>query len=250
MGEDSVEWPRDALEIERIDEEAGIADLAASAAAQEPPKLLLVGPAAPLRHLLERPKPTEITVGAKDCFDGRRTERPDELILQICDAHVEPKLLQVHTSEVGAKTGALECPAKHRLLFCIAQSREPRAIIPWTELVEESCDAVGASEPNNADVRRYKVHPASLGQRLDRDLVAHALNDHDRRYVGVRFHIHRRHPMHNQADQRAKEETRAAATARRLMGGTGLEPVTPSLSNPGSVRTRSFLFGEIAWLMS
>jgi hypothetical protein len=32
------------------------------------------------------------------------------------------------------------------------------------------------------------------------------------------------------------------------MGGTGLEPVTPSLSNQGSVRVRSLPFGSTASL--
>jgi hypothetical protein len=36
MGEDTVEWSRDMVEVERLDEEAGVPDLAPSAAAQEP----------------------------------------------------------------------------------------------------------------------------------------------------------------------------------------------------------------------
>jgi hypothetical protein len=34
------------------------------------------------------------------------------------------------------------------------------------------------------------------------------------------------------------------------MGGTGLEPVTPSLSTLSSVRASSLLFVQGAWLMS
>jgi hypothetical protein len=71
IGVVDVERPGDALKIERIDEEAGIADLATSAAAHEPPELLLGGPTAPLRHLLQRPESMEITVGLNDFFDGR-----------------------------------------------------------------------------------------------------------------------------------------------------------------------------------
>jgi hypothetical protein len=81
VGEDSVQRPRNALEIEGVDEDAGVEDLAASAAAHEPPKLLLAGPATPLGHPLECPKPMEITVGAEDFFDGRRTDRTDQLNL-------------------------------------------------------------------------------------------------------------------------------------------------------------------------
>jgi hypothetical protein len=34
------------------------------------------------------------------------------------------------------------------------------------------------------------------------------------------------------------------------VGGTGLEPVAPSLSSRGSVRARSLRFAQGAWLMS
>jgi hypothetical protein len=194
MGEDSVEWPRDALEIERIDEQAGVADLATSAAAHEPPKLLLGGTAAPLRHLLQRPESMEITVGAEDFFDGRHAKRTNQLILQVRDAHVEPELLHFRTSEVGAQTGALECPAKHRLLAGVAETSDAHAVVRRSELVEEASDAVRAPEPNEPDSRRCEVNPAPLGQRLDRDLVAHAFDDHDRATVGlIGCHIHRRH---------------------------------------------------------
>jgi hypothetical protein len=65
MSADLVKWPRDALEIERIEEEAGIPDLAPSAATYESPKLLVGAATTPRRHLLKRPKPMEVTVGSQ-----------------------------------------------------------------------------------------------------------------------------------------------------------------------------------------
>jgi hypothetical protein len=100
MSEDLVKWPRDALEIERIDEEAGVPDLAPSAATHESPKLLVGAATTPRRHLLKRPKAMEVTVGLENFFDSLRTERPDQLILQILVAHVEAELLQLGTREV------------------------------------------------------------------------------------------------------------------------------------------------------
>src|SRR4029450_1712739 len=100
MGKDSVEWPRDALKIERIYAVAGVPDLAASAAAHEPPKLILGGAVAPRRHLLKRSKPVEIVIGVEDLFDARRAERTDQFLLEIRDADVDPDALQGRAGEI------------------------------------------------------------------------------------------------------------------------------------------------------
>jgi hypothetical protein len=178
MGEDAVEWSRDMVEVERLDEEAGVPDLAPSAAAQEPMKLLLDGAVPPRRHLLERPKPVEIVVRPKDLLDPRRTERAYQLLLQIGDAHKEAEPLHVRTREPGAEAGALECPAEDRLLAGIAQTGEPRAIRACTEALEELPDAMDASEALDANPRGCKVDAAPLGERFDRDLVTLPLDDH------------------------------------------------------------------------
>src|SRR6185369_17731719 len=130
MGEDAIERPRDAFEIERLHEQAGVADLAASAAAHEPLKLLLGGAVAPRRHLLERSKPVEVAIGVEDLFDAQRAERTDQLLLEIRHADEEPDVLHVRAREVGAEAGALEGPAEDRLLTRIAETREPQAIPP------------------------------------------------------------------------------------------------------------------------
>jgi hypothetical protein len=195
LGENSVKWPRDVLEIERVNEETGVTDLATSAAAHEPPKLLLSGAAAPGGHLLEPLKSASIAVGVDDFFDGGCTECANQLILQVGNAYVKAEPLHIHTSEVRAKTGALERPTKHRLLTFIAQTREPQASRPWAELVEEASDPVRASEPNNPGSRSGKVDAASLSQRFERGLITHALDNHDHADAGqIGVQIHRPPP--------------------------------------------------------
>jgi hypothetical protein len=184
MGKDSVERPRHAIEIERIDEVAGVPDFAAPAAAHEPPKLLLGGAVAPLRHLLERSKPVEVVIGVEDLFDARRAKRTNQLVLEIRDADVEPDVLHIHARKVGAEAGALESRAENRLLSGIAEAREPQAIPPRAELLEEAADAVRASEADNLDALCVKLDSPPLGQRFDRDLVACSFDDHDRAGIG------------------------------------------------------------------
>jgi len=54
--------------LERIDEQLGVSDLAATAAAHETPKLLLSGPSSPLRLLLERPEAPKVAVRFNHLF--------------------------------------------------------------------------------------------------------------------------------------------------------------------------------------
>jgi hypothetical protein len=193
MGEDAVERPRDAFEIERVHERAGVADLALSAAAQEPVKLLLDGTVAPRRHLLQLPKPVEIVVRPKDLRDPRRAERAYQLLLQVGLAYEEAEPLHVRARELVAKTSALEGSTKHALLASIAQAREPRTLSSTPELLEKGSNAVRASESNDADARGRKLNAAPLGERFDCDLVTFTFDDHDGAYFGpVGCHITRK----------------------------------------------------------
>jgi hypothetical protein len=195
MGEDPVEWPGDAVEIERVDKQAGVADLAPSPTAHEPVELLFRGAIAPRRHLLKRPKSVEIVVDPKDLLDPRRTERADQLLLQIGDAHEEAEPLHVRTPEPGAEAGALECPSEDRFLAGIAKARKARAVAACTELLEELPDAMCASEALDANARGCKVDAAPLCERFDCDLVTLPLDDHYGAQFGpVGCRIHRPHP--------------------------------------------------------
>ena len=109
----------------------------------------------------------EITVAVQDVFHGCRTERANQLILQIRDAHVEAEPFHRRAREVRAATGALERSPKNRLLACIVKAREPQAVSPTTELGQEASDAVRASKPNDLDPRRREVDPASRSQCFD-----------------------------------------------------------------------------------
>ena len=68
MSKDPVKRPGHLGEIERIDEQLGVSDLAATAAAHETPKLLLSGPSSPLRLLLERPEASKVALSVNYLF--------------------------------------------------------------------------------------------------------------------------------------------------------------------------------------
>ena len=121
--EDRVERPWNALEVECLDHDARVTELAASAATHEPSQLLFGRAAAPRRHLLERPKAMQITVGLEELLDRRRAQRANQLVLEVRVAHIEPKLLQF-----AAEARAFERSAEHGLLPSVAETREPYAV--------------------------------------------------------------------------------------------------------------------------
>src|SRR6476619_6975144 len=71
-------------------------------------------------------------------------------------SHPEP--LHLLVTEVGAQTGALECPAKDRCLAGIAQARQPEVITPRAE---QRSSRSGASPQLAAD-GGWRLEPERL----------------------------------------------------------------------------------------
>ena len=110
--------------MQRVDEQARVSDLPASATTHEAPKLLLSGPSLPRRLLLEGAERSKLTLGVEDLFHGGGTERADQLILQVCDAHVETERFHIGATEVGAEAGSLETAPEVTFLCGVTEARQ------------------------------------------------------------------------------------------------------------------------------
>jgi hypothetical protein len=122
---------------------------------------------APGRLLLERAERIELAVGVGHRLDRGRPERADQLALEIRLAGEEAALLEI------VAEGADELA----LLACVVEARQ-RAQRP--KLSEEVPDRVRTADRDDLDARGHEVDVAPLGERLHRDLVARALDEHDR----------------------------------------------------------------------
>jgi hypothetical protein len=87
MGKDTIERPRHARELQRVDQQPGVADLAAAVGADEAPKLRLAVPCSPGRLLLERAERSKLTLRLDDPLHTGGTKAADQLVLQVGDAH-------------------------------------------------------------------------------------------------------------------------------------------------------------------
>ena len=116
--------PRHSCEMQRLDEQARVSDLPASATTHEAPKLLLSAPSSPRRLPLEGAERSKLTLGVEDLFHGGGTERADQLILQVCDAHVETERFHIGATEVGAEAGTLETAPEVNFLCGVTEARQ------------------------------------------------------------------------------------------------------------------------------
>src|SRR5207245_1525210 len=120
-----VERPRHLAEIERLDEQPRVSDLPPAAAAHEAPKLLLGGPSLPRSLLLQGAERSELALTVDDLFHGGGAESADQLVLQVCDAHVEAQLFHPVACEVGAEAGPLETALEVAILSGVAETCQP-----------------------------------------------------------------------------------------------------------------------------
>src|SRR5215208_1539545 len=125
MGEHQIKRPGHLGEIERLDQQARVADLSPPAAAHPAPELLLPRPPAPCWLFLERAKRSEVALGVGDLLHGLGAESADQLVLQVYDADIEAQRLHLGASEVEAEAGALEAAPKVPLLAGVAEARQP-----------------------------------------------------------------------------------------------------------------------------
>jgi hypothetical protein len=110
--------------MQRVDKQTRVSDLPASATSHEAPKLLPSGPSLPRWLLLEGAERSKLTLGVEDLFHGGGTERPDQLILQVCDAHVETERFHLGATEVGAEAGLLETVPEVTFLSGVTEARQ------------------------------------------------------------------------------------------------------------------------------
>ena len=125
-------------EVQRIDEQARVANLPTGAGAHEAPKLLPTRPP-PLRWLpLKRTKRTELTLGVDDLFYGSDTKGTDQLVLQIGDAHIEAQPFHLGTSQLRAEAGLLQTAPEVAHLCRITKAGQFEVTPPEVQFPQEA----------------------------------------------------------------------------------------------------------------
>ena len=114
-----------------------------------------------------------------DLLHRRGAEGADQLVLQVGDADVEAEPLHLDTCEMGPEARALEAAPELALLCGVAQAREPGARPLRAEPAQEAFDRLRATDGHDGDSLGLEIPTTPRGERLERDLVADALDEHD-----------------------------------------------------------------------
>jgi hypothetical protein len=207
-----IERPGHAGEIQRVDQQPRVSGLAAAVGADEAPKLLLAAASLPRRLPLEGAERSQLALGLDDLFHTGGTKAADQLVLQVGDAHVEPECFHVGATQVGAEAGSLQTAPEVGLLTGVTQARQSEVQAPGTEQLQEASDVSGTAHWHHGNAGSGKIATTARSQRLERDLVAGPLDQHDRVWVDA---------WGQRACRRGRQRTLAAASQR--LGGCQLE---------------------------
>jgi hypothetical protein len=180
MSKYKVERPGHLVEIERIDEQTRVSDLPSAATAHEAPKLLFSCPSFPRSLLLERAEGSKVTLGVDDLFYGGGTESADQLVFEVCDAHVEAQPFHIEASEVGAEARPLEPAPEVAFLSGVTETREADVKPLRAEQIQEPPYGLRTPNGHNRNALGVKIPTAALSERFERAPVADPLNEHDR----------------------------------------------------------------------
>ena len=183
MSKYQVKWPGHLGEIKRLDEQTRVSDLAAAAASHKAPKLLLSGPSVPRRLLLEGAEGSKVSLSVNDLLHGSGTKSSDQLVLQVCDAHVETESFHLGASQVGAEAGPLEPAAELAFLRGVTETRQPYVKPLRAEQTQEPCYGLRTPHWHNGNALSVKIPTTALSERFERALVADPFDQNDRTRV-------------------------------------------------------------------
>ncbi len=180
MSKHEVKRPGHLSEIKCLDEQTRVPDLAAAAAAHEAPKLLLTGPSLPRRLFLKGAERSKVSLSVDDLFHGSGTESADQLVLQVCDAHVETESFHIGASEVGAEAGPLETASEVALLSGVTETRQLDVKPLRAEQIQEASDGLRAPDRHDGNTLGVKIPTTALSERFERAPVADPFDEQGR----------------------------------------------------------------------
>ncbi len=184
--EHRVQWARRLGEIERLDEQRRVVDLAARVP-EEAPELLVDRPSAPLGLLLESPERPELTPLLHDVQHAFGPHRADELVLEVLDARVEPEPLQLDRRGARSEPRPLETATDIGLLGHVVQAGNGDVGPTRAEPLQELPDVLRSDHGDHGDAICRQVASPPRGERLERTSVADPLDEDD----GARGRRHR-----------------------------------------------------------
>jgi hypothetical protein len=141
--EHGSERPRDAAEVERVDQQHSILELPVP---HEASQLFLDRPFPVRGLLLVGAESLELPLRREHFLHRGRAERAGQLVLEVDVARVEAKRLEVGAGEGRAEAGSLEAAPEVPLLRGVVEARETETKPRWSVPLEKATDVPVAAD--------------------------------------------------------------------------------------------------------
>jgi hypothetical protein len=174
-----IQWLRQVTEVDRVGEQAAVAELALRSRAKETACLRLLGFPSPRGLPLHSPERPEVAVSGEEFLYQCAASRPDELFLQVGVADVKTHALQVCACPERTEAGRRQATPNDALFRGVTQAGEPYPGAPRPEPPRVPGESVRAAGRDDRYALRAEVQAAAAGHRLHGNLVADPLDQDD-----------------------------------------------------------------------
>ena len=176
-----------AVEVQRENEEACVAQLPACACTQESAKLIDEASVPPCGLLLERAKRSEVSLFRQYRFNGVGSDRANEFVFQVAVAN-EESLSFEFAAGIGLRVaGPRQLTAEVPLFGSIAQAADAQSGASRPELSKEPRHRPGAADRYHGHAFLRQVSRLEACQSLDCNLIADTLDQHNGSSVSGAF---------------------------------------------------------------
>ena len=127
----------------------------------------------------------ELSLGVDDLFHGGGAEGADQLVLQVCDAHVETQPFHLARERLEPSPARSRPRRKSPFLSGVTETRQPEIEPLRAEHVQESSDRLRPPDWYDGNALSVEIPATAPSQRFERALVADPLDEHDRARVGA-----------------------------------------------------------------
>lgn len=180
MSEGPVEWSRYPCRVQRVDQESRVANVPAIGATQEAVQLAVDPPPSPRRLLLEGPERAEVALRLEHRFDGGGADGANQLVLEVCNTHVEPQPFHVEAAEPRAEASPLQAAAEHVLLAHVTETGQPQVQPLGAKPSQEAAYRVCSADRHDQNTFVLEIATTARSEGLERDLVTDSFDEHDR----------------------------------------------------------------------
>jgi len=179
VSENRVQRTGDATGFDGLNQKAGEPKISPGLAPEESMELVVGGTPPPFRLFLERSEGSELALRFNNRYDVLRTDRTNQLVLEIFDTDVKSQARHLGRGLRIADSGPNQPSTKGFGCIGIAEASQDQLLSDWSELSCVSRYCLRAADRENNDPFSVQIPPPADRKCFDSNLIADSLNQDD-----------------------------------------------------------------------